>query len=1276
MAIVRPEDLTRYATSEAAPFALGELVRRLVYTWVNPENIDLISFHSGSANNLPSWDGVLRLKPNSDGGVFSCLWELSSQDADAAKIRRDFAKRLQEPVPDGWSRDHTTLAMVTYRKLQDRFGLQSELRRTKGSRWYDIQIIDAPALSQWISMCPPVEAWCAEELGIGARRFGISLDGFWKHWAMDAEPNITPVLMLAGRQTVLNPASLMPTPGTVLNLLADSPEEAAAYVHALLASEPFKDTRDALLSRSLVINTEAQARAYADESPLPGAVPLTVLLPPATGAARFVANTGHFVVNALGHGTRDVANLVRLGRGLAFDVAGALASTMRVDSHEAMRQARDSGSSVTIWGLLNRMKQSGGLGDRRPGWAERAVVTSVLPAVLTQGWDAAYANDKGVLAALAAKPYADFEASLHRFINCDSPLLQRTHGVVTVVAPAVAFLLSCDALTEQQLGAFKESFEQAMRWVSPSKRDEYAGSMAYRTSDHDSGYSDWLREGLASTLLQISAFKERLKESWPTAVFGSPQAFVDTMVAQTVRLTQEPLYFHALGKVLPLLAEASPAAFIAAVEESLNRPDDDITHLFVPSDMFTPQLYQWLLHSLELVSRAEDSLERASRLLLRLAQCDTRQSNNRVLDKLRYVYQAAFPSSSARIDQRVDVLRHLSTDFSVEIWKLVMKLISSVHGQRVVPPTRWKDLGSSGQAPQTQAEIMADFAKYTGFALELAGTDLNRLRELLSAYQRLTEANRKSLAKALAAAVEALSSNDALRQVWTEAEGIVERHRKHSEQRWALPEASLSPLAELCDALHAKLSPEEAWMWVFKLDRDSYTESLGAMLGHKMTREQLKIRQREAVEDIKTRSGIKGLARLIALTTQPYPTCHALAETLSQECALEVCDIWAKSTNSDDAIGLACLSAMRFSIHGPTWTPAVLHLAESHAWNADAKAMIFLNYIDSCELFEAVATLDKDTQASFWRRRRVSLKSESKKLVTFMAHKLLKAGRALDLIEQQTFACVRTRVLLHIVRAASIELARKGPVGDSTMLDYYFGSALDELKLRAQAKHHLAELEYPLFSLLHTHHPERKFALHEELSGKPETFMLFLRRLYFPKGTTKPDVIDPQMKGLAGRAYDILNSWRTPPGVRDGRANMTELRAWLAAVQDAAEAEGFVEAAQNEIGRMLRHMPPNVSDRQWPSDDLAEVLEELDSDAVIVALGCEVHNAADVRTREVLDGGGGERSESARWLEVRRRLPLKHKRARELCQRLADSFGSFAQLTERHSSLQRIEWQR
>ena len=515
MALIKTEHLVQYANSAYAPFKLGEILRKLVYNWIPPERLRGMSFHSGTANNLPGWDGWVSLSADKAGVAHASLWELSTQAADAGKIRADFKKRLREKLPDGWVHQTTTFVMVTLRKLKNRAGLESELRSLAGNDWFDVQIIDAPAISQWIEKCPAVETWCAEVLNLGNGRFGKSLDGFWQEWSKGTTPQISPSLLLAGRADSAVIKSFAPVPGKQLAIQADSPHEAAAYLHAMLSVTISNDEQERVWDTALVIDNEEDAKRYAREQVPPGVLPITILLPPATGASGLLLNAEHrhYVISAIGK-AETAFSYIRLKRALHKDFADVLRDSMGLSAEEAAKQARACGSSVTVWSLWNRMHNGVPGAAHTPSWSRAEHGPSTLGAIFAGGWDEDLKKDTDVVSALSAKAYSDYLEGLQQYMHCDNPLLERAQGIISVVAPTVAFALNFRYLSKGHLEVLKTAIEAVWGEVDSEQRAAFdSDKMLHSLMASKSGYSEWLRKGLAESLLRLSVFSERLRVS-------------------------------------------------------------------------------------------------------------------------------------------------------------------------------------------------------------------------------------------------------------------------------------------------------------------------------------------------------------------------------------------------------------------------------------------------------------------------------------------------------------------------------------------------------------------------------------------------------------------------------------------------------------------------------------------------------------------------------------------------------------------------------------------
>src|SRR5882762_244590 len=238
MPLIRPNHLEQLADQTAGRDRLGELIRNLIYCWV-PKRVLGMSFLAGDVNNFPGWDGWVRLAPSGkDSMEHRSVWQISVEHDAINKIRTDFKKSLTAALPNGWDRASTAYVALTPRKLKNADKLEAELLKTKGNTWYDVRVVDAIGLEQWIDKCPAVEAWAGQVFGIGAGRFGESLSRRWTRWAEATHPKISRELMLAGRDGKVVQDGLRFENDRILAIQTDSPEETVALIHAVVDGLP------------------------------------------------------------------------------------------------------------------------------------------------------------------------------------------------------------------------------------------------------------------------------------------------------------------------------------------------------------------------------------------------------------------------------------------------------------------------------------------------------------------------------------------------------------------------------------------------------------------------------------------------------------------------------------------------------------------------------------------------------------------------------------------------------------------------------------------------------------------------------------------------------------------------------------------------------------------------------------------------------------------------------------------------------------------------------
>ena len=98
-----------------------------------------------------------------------------------------------------------------------------------------------------------------------------------------------------------------------------------------------------------------------------------------------------------------------------------------------------------------------------------------------------------------------------------------------------------------------------------------------------------------------------------------------------------------------------------------------------------------------------------------------------------------------------------------------------------------------------------------------------------------------------------------------------------------------------------------------------------------------------------------------------------------------------------------------------------------------------------------------------------------------------------------------------------------------------------------------------------------------------------LKWIYKPDDETKIEeqkngLTDEQIQARARQAYELLNSWKSIPGVDEtGNIDYDFLKNWVNIVRELAAEYGRVEVADIYIGQVLAQYPED-QDKAWPPD--------------------------------------------------------------------------------------------
>ena len=1256
MGLVRAIDLKRWAGTQDARSRLGELLRRLIRACIPQPSIRTLDFLSDESNQLPGWDGLL----DCDSGVHwipngPSVWELGAGGNSPAKIRSDFKKRRREEIPVGWNKGTTTYVAVTLQNLRYPTRLENELK--SNSPWKDVKVYNAHRLAEWIELSQTVTSWL-QELGIGPLPSIHTLQWYWQGWSEVTEPVILPNLILADRDKhAFDLRNALKNPEGPINVKADSPDEAAAFVFAALNADD-TDFREHILARSIVIKRKEDAGQLRQ----PGfPSQCVILLPPAIEQAQMLDRYGHTVINALGNSSRSQRIDILLNKPLRSNFAKALLE-MGITEENTEIEARACGASPSVWRIWNILNRTD-ISDI-PDWGKPEHVNLVIPAVLIGGWSDKFEGDKEVIKAISGCDFETYIERLHPLLSTDNPFIVKIADAWVVTAPTVAFALLINQITFGHLEKLSRIVSDVFTEIDPTidlaPDDRPYAALKTKGMRH----STWLRDGLAETLLRIAALGERLERTGAIAGAHSCQSFVDHLVRSLPGLREDWRLLASLRSQLPILAEAAPFPFLEALECLLQGTPENILPIFAEGEgtLSGHAFHPHFLWALETLAWEPSLLARVSMILAGLAKVDPGgRLGNRPINSLRKIFLAWHPGTSTNLEQRMQVLDLIIKRYPDIGWELLMALMPKSHDTS--SPThepKWKDFGRSQREPLTRGAVGITFQRYIERAILHAGSEPNRWIELIGIYSQVSGTHQKAIEDGLRELANIGLAEEAKNSIWKTIRDFLNHHRGYPDAFWALPEDRLAKL----EALMELFTPHDLIEHISWLFNDYFLDIPFPKKDHDALDSEIKKLRHDAVEKVLKEGGLPSLITFLDRIAFPGLVAIPLIDLLPDE--NELLKIFEETNQGSDnqQVFAKVLSERALKQFGDRWTDLILHRAAELRWSADAIVNAIEQYPDSLKLFELVASLGVEVERRYWEIRPMWVREEDDSCFKVAVNKLLWARRALDIVAfpQNNLAALGTREVLRIIDQVFEEL-NEGKSPRWQNIGYYVGKLLDWLRDQKDIeKADVARREYAFLPLLTRFHDKKQLALHELLANDANFFIDVICDLYKASSRQgEEEQISEERKRRAESAWDLLHSWHTPPGVEENeQVNSNKLREWVEIARLLAKQKDRAVIADQHIGKILYYFPSDPNDSAWPHIELRNLLEDLRCKEIERGVEIEQFSARGVYTKAPFEGGNQERELAKKWRNWAEIIGLRWPRTRTMLERIAASWEAQA----------------
>lgn len=1190
-------------------------------------------------------------------------WEISVATKAREKAEKDY-NDLVRNVPED-TRKRSVFIFVTsssgYRDWKYIHNDDGQIGWTESKRklndWKDVKVIDCTLLVDWCQKFPAVESWLCSEISPGSENI-VTLEKLWLETSMTgAPPPLPPDLFLENRRDKLSSIEdLCNKKINQLEIKSRFSRQGLYFFAAYVAS--LKPERSAeIFGKSLVVSDQ---NAWRQAANLKDSHLLVVDLDSELHADRFrelldiSVKRNHSILHFGYPGGVPSLFSIEIANPKPHHIERVLVEAKYRGGRARAIAFKSDGNLSTALRLIQEL-------STQPLWREYSQASDLRIAELLGSWDSNNENDRAIAEEMSGKEYGEWIGRMNELLTVpDTPLAQH-NGLWKVTSRYEAWTALGALVTYSDLEKFKTCAVKILREVDPMFELPAVDRFAAQLHGKVPSYSYLLRQGVTETLALLGAQPQALSSSCsPDRARGIASSAVRSILDQA-----DWKLWGSLNNLLSLLAEAAPYSFMEAVENGLTQSPCPFEQLFEQegTGIGGANYLTGLLWALESLAWSPEFL---SRVLLILADLDSRDPGgnwaNRPANSMKDILLPWHPQTTASIDARVNAVKAVLQENEDAGWKLLLSLLPTFHGMTTgTHKPRWLDVIPEDWSKTVYVdEYWGQVGAYSSLALECSKENLSRVLTLIDKYENLYMESQKKFVEYLRSGFAKTLSDEQRSCLAQAIIDVVSKHKKHPDAKWALPLDSVSNL----ESVLSHIQPAQAiyrHLYLFnKYDSSLYEDDDD----FEVQSEKIAERRQNAVLEIITEAGLESVEWLIEQVKIPHFLGYALAHATNDE---YIDYFFPKMLESADSNTLSFLNAYARVVYGLIRDSMFTKL-RVETWDSHNKASLYVLLPFTKSIWSRANQDLADDKHLYWTRVYPNPYEAKTDVVEVLPYLLefSRANSAIDCFYYMKMSKMEVRPSLVF---SAFDVLAQSAEQLSRMDSHHVVELLQYLQARDDVDEmQLASLESLFLPLLDRIHGGAYPKTLERLLATNTAFFhdiistMYKSKLEIDEEESETDVVlSEEERGRIRNIYRLLAGWQTPPGSTESGFDETLLQKWFDEVHKLAENTGHIEAAYNEIGKVLFYVP-RATDGLWIHHAAAKLLNRKDADRMREGFRAEVFNSRGVYSDT---GGKAERELAKKYRSQAQELDAHgYTRFASTMRQLADSYDHDAERAE------------